>query len=133
MTLLKSIPRFAVLACVAILPTACSQSLDRHIYTSTATRPTTVTVYEVSTQQQLWTKEIPVGQTLMLDFDRAGEIEKKLVSLQPATTLKWKLYVDNPNATVADDAMDLPGTPISMKVTYRTTQPQSAPDSAQPY
>ena len=131
MTVLKSIYRFTALACVALLPTACSQSLDRHIYTSTAARPTTVTVYDALTQQQLWAKEIPVGQTLMLDFDRAGEDEKKLVTLKPATTLKWKLYVDDPNATVADDEMDLPGTPITMKVTYRTDS-QPAPGSSQP-
>lgn len=132
MALFKTINSFILLACMALLPTACTESLDRHIYTSTAARPTTVAVHDALTQQQLWVKEIPVGQTLMLDFDRAGEDEKKAVSLQPATALKWKLYVDNPNATVADDEMDLPGTPISMKVTYRTNS-QSTPGSSQSY
>ena len=133
MTVFKTINRFIVFTCVAVLTTACSKSLDQHTYTSTAHRPTTVTIYDELTHQPLWAKDIPVGQTLMLDFDRAGENEKESVSLRPATMLKWKLYVDDPDIAIDEEEMDLPGTPVSMKVTYRTIDSTPAPSSYQSY
>lgn len=132
MTGFKTISRLTALTCTAILMTACGQSLDQHIYTSTAHRPTTIMVYDELSQQPLWTKEIPVGQTLMLDFDRAGEKEEESISLRPATSLKWTLYVDDPDEPIDEDEMNLPGTPVSMKVTYRT-DPSSTPPPYQSY
>ncbi len=117
--------RFApmlVLLMVAPLMTACST--DTYYYHSTIDKPTTITLYDPMAQESLWTKDIPVGQSLKMDLDRKGEGSlMELIKMQkgmPATVMRWKLYKTTGwNNTVDSDTLKLPGTPVRIDVSYR--------------
>ncbi len=106
----------ATLVLVSAL-TACSQ--DVHRFYSSIDRPTNVALYDPMTDKPLWEKQIPVGQTLELNFDRRNEREWQKVSLKPATEFSWKLFKDGNTKPVASDRLALPEIPVIMKVTYR--------------
>lgn len=118
MTISHSTFRISVWLGLCFLLTACSQ--DKHVYYSSVDRPTNVTVYDPYADKPLWIKEIPVGQTLEIDFDRSDEKEWQSVTLKPADQLTWNLYQGDTNDNlVASDRVRLPGTPVMIKVSYR--------------
>ena len=110
--------------------TGCSQ--DRHVFISTVNLPTTVTLYDPLADQSVWSKDIPVGQKLVLDLDREGEEELFSVSGHPATMLTWELYDLDSSEPLVEDQMALPGVPIVIKVSYRPS-PEYAPGYTPPY
>lgn len=74
-----------------LLATGCSQ--DRHVYRSTALAPKAVSIVSIETGNTLWTKDVPVGQQLMLDFDRNGKGGEEYQSANiPASGMKWELW-----------------------------------------
>ena len=94
---LRTRPPFAsaliATVCLAavLLATGCSQ--DRHVYRSTALAPKAVSIVSIETGNTLWTKDVPVGQQLMLDFDRNGKGGEEYSSPNiPATGMKWELW-----------------------------------------
>lgn len=108
----------ALMAGAVLMLAACS-SQDKHIFYSSPDRPTTLMVYDAIADKALWVKEIPVGQTLELDFDRNGEDESHEISGRPATSLQWRLYLDPDGDPIEDERVELPGSPVLMKVSYR--------------
>lgn len=51
-------------------------SANRFTYISTPDSPKTITLYDVTSNQAIWSYEIPVGRQLVIDFNRnAGEGE----------------------------------------------------------
>ena len=125
---------------------ACSQ--DKHTFISTSSLPTTVQIKDAYSENIIWMKEIPVGHKLVLDFDRPLEIEPLWANMQPATKMQWKLFevrTDLKRWTVLEKhKVELPGTQIIMKVTYRKapefppgykapgTPPGAPPETATP-
>jgi len=118
---LMSISKFTIstmgLLCMSFFLAACSK--DEHTYYSSPTLPTNVTVFDTLGDKPLWIKEIPVGKTLKIDFDRLNENEWQRVSGKPATQFSWSLYDDTNEDPIASDEVALPGTPVRLKVSYR--------------
>ena len=105
------------LICMSFFLAACSN--DTHRFYSSPTLPTNVTVFDPIADKPLWIKEIPVGKTLEIDFDRLDEKEWQGVALKPATRFTWKLYADTNDDPIASDEVALPGTDVVIKVSYR--------------
>lgn len=95
--------------------TACA-SFDRHKYYSSVDLPRTVRVVDSFTGEPFWEMDIPVHHTLVLDLDRAGEIESLSVSGKPATRLKWSVKGPRVNKSGSGP---LPGTPVYIEQTFR--------------
>ncbi len=86
-----------VLAAVLLLSVGCSQ--DRHVFRSTAIQPKSVSLVSVQSGQTLWTKDIPVGQQLLLDFSRNGKGGEEYSSPNiPADTVQWELWTNDATA-----------------------------------
>jgi len=117
----------AVLLALALMLTACAASYDKQVFRSTEDLPTTVEVYEPLTGNSLWTKDIPVGHTLSVDFNGWGDIGPFAVRKNPATSMKWKLSKTGSFWPVESDKIDLPGRPVSTKVTYRPRSESQVP------
>ncbi|MEO1235222.1 MAG: hypothetical protein AAFX76_00380 [Planctomycetota bacterium] len=116
----------AVVALVgAVLLVGCSQ--DRHVYRSTPLAPKSVSIVSVETGNTLWTKNVPVGQQLMLDFSRPGGGNEIYSSPNVAPNqVKWETWSldaivrhgnQRKSGSVLDSgSKDLPGEEITIKV-----------------
>ncbi|MEM9419692.1 MAG: hypothetical protein AAGA25_11675, partial [Planctomycetota bacterium] len=89
--------RFAttLLATVCLLAvlvfTGCSK--DRHVYRSTAVAPKSVSIVSVETGNTLWTKNVPIGEQLLLDFSRKGKGGEEWRSPNiPADKVEWETW-----------------------------------------
>lgn len=124
-----------LLPLLAMLLTACSR--DVHVFNSTVDQPTNVTIYDPMAKQALWTREIPVGQSLRLDFDRAGESGlREFITTNksmPATQMKWKMYrTDGWTRPLGSESVKLPGTPVRIDVSYRPSPEYPSGTSSAP-
>lgn len=119
-TLLASVCLLAVLVF-----TGCSQ--DRHVYRSTALAPKSVSIVSVETGNTLWTKDVPVGQQLLLDFSRNNKGGEYWSSPDiPADKVKWETWTLDATARYGSSmkggkkldsgTKDLPGQMITIKV-----------------
>lgn len=98
-TLRRLTPALLAAACLTavLVFTGCSQ--DRHVYRSTPLAPKSVSIVSVETGNTLWTKDVPVGQQLMLDFSRKGKGGEEYSSPNiPADKFKWELWTNDANA-----------------------------------
>jgi len=108
-----------VLFILVLTLTACAASYDKQVIRSTEDLPTTIEVYEPLSGNSLWTKDIPVGYTLSVNFNGWGDIGPFAVRKNPATSMKWKLTKTGSFWPVESDKLDLAGRPVNTKVTYR--------------
>lgn len=67
-------------------------SNDRFVVHSTAPVPKGVAIVDVNTNQTLWSKDIPVGQTLVLDGDNVNDFPTITTADSPATSVDWAVY-----------------------------------------
>lgn len=116
--------KLALLLLAALGLGACSQ--DKHVFKSTIHLPVNVEVYDTASDQVLWRKEVPVGQKLVLDFDRPLEIEPMWANMQPAKLMQWRMYRDDETLNLEErykwkeaHVVHLPGTPILLRRSYR--------------
>ncbi|MEM7627336.1 MAG: hypothetical protein AAF333_17200 [Planctomycetota bacterium] len=116
-----------------LLATGCSQ--DRSVFRSTALQPKAVSIVSIETGNTLWTKDVPAGQQLMIDFDRKGQGGEEYSSPNmPATGMKWELWSEDANVRygtkraggkVLDSGkIDLPGEAITVDV--KILRPETA-------
>ena len=83
-----------LLAAALLLSVGCSQ--DRHVFRSTALQPKSVSIVSVQSGNTLWTKDIPVGQQLLLDFSRKGKGNEAISSPNiPADKMTWELWTND--------------------------------------
>ncbi|MEM1107806.1 MAG: hypothetical protein AAGH99_03860 [Planctomycetota bacterium] len=119
-TLLASVCLMAVLVF-----TGCSQ--DRHVYRSTAIAPKSVSLVSVESGNTLWTKNIPVGEQLLLDFSRKNKGGEEYSSPEiPADKVTWETWSLDAIAQygskmkggkkIDSGKVDLPGQEIIIKV-----------------
>ena len=86
-----------LLAAAVLLSVGCSQ--DRHVFRSTTLQPKSVSIVSVQSGNTLWTKDIPVGQQLLLDFSRNGKSGEVYNSPNiPADEMKWELWTNDATA-----------------------------------
>ena len=72
----------------------CSQ--DRHVFRSTTGQPKSVSVVAVDSNETLWSKDVPPGQQLLLDFSRGGRGMESLTSPDvPADKMVWELWTND--------------------------------------
>ncbi len=91
---IKLSPKIA-LAAMIIFSIGCSVANDRKTYISTMDSPKTIRVVGNLSGDIYFEKQIPVGHSLMLDLDRAHELEIfGTSSAYPATSLTWAMYDD---------------------------------------
>ena len=85
-------PLTAVL-CLAALVAVTGCSKDRHVFRSTELAQKSVAIVEAQTGESLWSKDIPAGQQLFLDFDRAGGgSEEYGFPNIPADSVRWEMW-----------------------------------------
>lgn len=119
-TLLATVCLMAVLVF-----TGCSQ--DRHVYRSTAVAPKSVSIVSVETGNTLWTKNVPIGEQLLLDFSRNGKGGEEWSSPNiPADKVVWETWTLDSIARYGskmkggkktdNGKVDLPGQAIMIKV-----------------
>ncbi|MEM6853520.1 MAG: hypothetical protein AAF593_03840 [Planctomycetota bacterium] len=119
-TLLATVCLMAVLVF-----TGCSQ--DRHVYRSTALAPKSVSLVSIETGNTLWTKNVPVGEQLLLDFSRKGKGGEEYSSPNiPADKVKWETWTLDAIARygskmkggkkIDSGSVDLPGQAFIIKV-----------------
>jgi hypothetical protein len=108
-----------LIAAAASLGACASQ--DKHVFVSTHQLPTTVTLVTALNQQNvLWSKEIPVGHELEVDFDRSDEeVEVASVKMLPAKVMKWEVRKIDESEAVEKAELQLSGDPVMLKVSYR--------------
>lgn len=82
----------ATLCLLAVLVSSgCSQ--DRHVFRSTALAPKAISIVSLETGNTLWTKDVPVGQQLLLDFSRKNKGGEEFSSPDiPADKLTWETW-----------------------------------------
>ena len=86
-------PTLLVAVCLVavMVSTGCSQ--DRHVFRSTKLAPKSVSIVSVETGNTLWTKEVPIGQQMLIDFNRDGDgAESWSSSDVPADELVWETW-----------------------------------------
>lgn len=104
------------LICAPLL-TGCSQ--DKIVIDSTVFYPASVAIVDPGRKLTIWQMDVPVDHKLVLDFDRPLELEFLNANMKPATKMSWRLYLSGRGAPVEKDRIDLPGTPIIVRETYR--------------
>lgn len=68
-------------------------SEDRYAYISTEWMPQTVSVTDTVSQQVIWTKEVPVGQKLVMKFSEPhASSERKVPDPAYPVLLEWDLW-----------------------------------------
>ena len=116
-------------------------SADRSSFSSTTTRPTTVSVLDIVSDEVLWKYDVPVGYKLIVDFDyseQTGEIFQ--YNEAPADSMTWQLKRLGNTSLVAGyhptvvpleqkTTVQLSGNPVLMQVAYRES-PELAMDEA---
>lgn len=119
--------QFAAALTVAVLFTACSA--DRHTINGGELRGRTVSIVDSATAETIWTRDIPAGKKMVVDFEAAdGDDAVFNYTSEPASRMKWWVYPLHQkfilgetiyNSQLAEDhgTVDLPGTPIRMEVT----------------
>ena len=116
-----------VLGCKGRVPFG--YSFDRHEFLSTYDRPMTIVLERRSDGQELWRKDIPVGQRLVMEFGRESDDTREGVTMgleshMPADWVTWEL-VDDPNSWMDNELanrVELDGEPIRMRMVIRQTK-----------
>lgn len=96
-------------------------SNDRHVFNSSYHDPATIAILDLETKAELWSKPIPPGSRLIIDFDRDGHDNMFITTGIPADALSYQLYKPNAGmaiygyphaAPVESGKVKLPGSPI---------------------
>ena len=98
---------------------ACSQ--DKHVFRSTVFSPKTIELRDMVSRRVIWSKEVPVGYELVLDFDTPYEKAPFRIGTEPPTKLTWhmkRVETDLPS-TIEKGKVKLPGVNVIMEVTIR--------------
>ena len=99
-------------------------SADRSAYKSTPFSPKSVTVVDATTFEAIWTYDIPVGHTLVVDYEPSKQTKSP-------TKMNWTLYKGDdqdlaqnyPDAFTkeASGSVKLPGGPVKTDVVMRAS------------
>ncbi len=125
-TLVLALVAAGVLAVAGCTTTAFpyNQSIDRHAFPSTPSMPVTLQVIDALTDEELLVIDVPVGKTLVIDFDTPGKWTATQTASWPADRVQW-VFVDPGTRFNSgfDHEMALPGNPVYMKPIYRDPEP----------
>lgn len=109
------------------------RSDDKHKFYSHYERPATVSVVDALNGDTIWTKPVPAGHVLKVQFDRDGVLgddQLFMAQMTPANDFSWSISPDRkaggmgPGTSPTRDGgrVDLPGTPVRMGVEYTPFQ-----------
>lgn len=126
-------PKLTCLCLIAALTVIVGCSADSQTIHSTIHRPRSVAVVDTTTKDTLWSMDIPVQYSLVLNFNNNNDITAMRLGESPATSFNWALYrlkdlrtsymrsdeVRPPKGRVAADRVALGGHPIRIEVTFR--------------
>ena len=122
----RSVVASVMLIVVALSLVACSQ--DRHVFRSTVFSPKTIAVRDMVSHRVIWSKDVPVGYKLVMDFDSPYEMAPFRIGSNPPKTLTWKINRIEPGTLphILDTLLkskkgklSLPGVNIIIDVTLR--------------
>ena len=107
------------LVAVALTLAACSQ--DRHVFRSTVFSPKTVEVRDMVSRRVIWTKDVPVGYQLVMDFDTPYEMAPYRIGTNPPTELTWYIARSESDVPrkIEKGKLRLPGVNVIIDVTLR--------------
>lgn len=126
-------PKLTCLCLIAALTVIAGCSADSQTVHSTIHRPRSVAVVDTTTKDTIWSMDIPVQYSLVLNFNNKNDITAMRLGESPATSFNWALYrlkdlrtsymrsdeVRPPKGRVAADRVALGGHPIRIEVTFR--------------
>ena len=122
----RAIVTSVMLIVAALSLAACSQ--DRHVFRSTVFSPKTIAVRDMVSRRVIWSKDVPVGYKLVMDFDSPYEIAPFRIGSNPPKTLTWNINRIEPGTLphILDTLLkskkgklSLPGVNIIIDVTLR--------------
>ncbi len=127
----------AALTLALTLSVGCSR--DRHEINSTYHLPATLTLVDTVTDQTVWSMDVPAGQRLVYDFDYKNSHHEALKAPNvPASSMRWWTVPShaqgnygnyNTMKKIDSGVVELPGTPILQKITYRESTKPTQPDA----
>ncbi len=116
-----------VLALTLTLSTLGCAAKDKHVFVSTVSLPTTLTLLDTYQSEAIWEMDIPVNHKLILDFE--GTATGQSSDGVSPSWVNWKLYRadDLPTDTgrarkgtlISSDRVDLTGKRIMMQTRFR--------------
>lgn len=81
-------------------------SMDKHVYKSVVWQPKTVSLTDTASGETLWTKEVPVGKQIVIEFhanDAAGDDPRR------PDQMAWDIVDINKGADGWEGRIDVPG------------------------
>lgn len=95
-------------------------SLDRHNFGSSIQHPKTVNLIDATDGEVLWSKDVPVGETLVVDlYKRSTWTQSEWTGAEPAERMKWGLFETGTMFGLLREKVDLPGNPVYLQVEMR--------------
>jgi hypothetical protein len=99
-------------------------SRGRHNFPSTPTAPKTITLVDTVTDRDLLIIDVPVGKTLVLNFERDKRWVGTPTGATPAKRVEWSIVDTGTRGTYGwQDAMALTGHPVLIKQEVRDPEP----------
>ena len=109
---------------VALLGGGCvhfpyGQSLDRHNFVSTPLQPVTLTLLDTYTGQTVWTLDVPVNKTAVIDLDHPAHWTADQTPHTPATKIRWGIFDTGTTLGMLKEKQYLSGNPVLLKWSIR--------------
>lgn len=125
-----------LLLSAVVLPAGCvnapyGMSLDRHNFGSTVQNPRRVTLIDSTNGETVWSMDVPVGQTLVMDFEQpATWTQSEFTGAQPADRVTWGLFETGETFGSLDEEVPLPsGNPVYLRVEERELEEPEIEDA----
>lgn len=115
-------------------------SIDKYTYPSTSYLPQTVSVVDTRTGQAIWSKDIPVGQQLVMRFyaDKGDDpsnpdrLDWQIMAIGAGGQMSHSIYVPNAASRRIDTAFRAPGELAPVAGAAEPTPPAEVPAAPAP-
>ncbi|MEX2672971.1 MAG: hypothetical protein WD294_12775 [Phycisphaeraceae bacterium] len=105
-------------------------SLDRHNISSTTQHPKRLTLVDSTNGETVWSMDIPVGETLVVDFEQPTTwTQSEYTGAEPADAMRWNLFETSSRFGSLDERVKLSGNPVYMRVEMREIEEAEIQDA----
>lgn len=95
-------------------------SLDRHNFGSTQLRPARVLLVDVTDGETVWSMDVPVGKTLVVDLHQPTTwTQSTWTGAEPADRMTWGLFDTGTTFGSLEEEVELSGNPVKLELEYR--------------
>ncbi len=128
--------RYALLPLLTVALLAAGCSSDTQTIRSTQANPASVAVVDTVTGETIWSMDVPPLYSLVLDFDRAGDVPAVVVDADLPTVMEYKLVPTESKVaaffSTGEDygVINLPPHRVRIDTAYAASAPTSVPAPA---